>query len=97
MYAVKVEVKNRGTGVSNTASSSAASLPASVLDAGQSSNADIEEIQVSVGNPRVEHLTGIVHLYRQTHGRDEAGPFSAKLPVTQPAFPPTELTCIGRS
>ncbi|KAK9915609.1 hypothetical protein WJX75_001452 [Coccomyxa subellipsoidea] len=30
------------------------------------------------GNPRVEHLTGIVHLYRQTH---EAGTFSPKLPV----------------
>ncbi|CAL8470200.1 g9742 [Coccomyxa elongata] len=80
MYAVKVEVKSEGRGESNTASSSASSLPASVLAAGQSSNGDIEEIQVSVGNPRVEHLTGTVHLYRQTHGRDEAGPFSAKLP-----------------
>lgn len=94
MYAVTVEVKSEGRGKSNTASSSATSLPASVLDAGQSSNGDIEEIQVSVGNPRVEHLTGTVHLYRQTHGRDDAGPFSAKLPVAQPAFPPTALTCI---
>ena len=45
-------------------------------------DADLGEINFSVGNPCVEHLTGTVHLYRQVLSREEAegmGPRS--LPV----------------
>lgn len=87
MYAVKIEVNSGKTGEGSSASSSG--VPSA--DAGPCSNADVDEIQVSVGNPRVEHVTGIVHLYRQTHGRDEAGTFSPKLPVQ--ARPPSPFRC----
>ena len=76
MYAIKIEVENENVGESSSASTSAALVPGSLPDAGLCSNADVDEIHVSVGNPRVEHITGVVHLYRQTHGRDEAGTFS---------------------
>lgn len=94
MYAVKVEVKNDKTGEGSSASTSGAFLVPDV-DAGPCSNAEVDEIQVSVGNPRVEHLTGIVHLYRQTH---EAGTFSPKLPVQPPPACPLDRivqSCAG--
>lgn len=61
MYALKIEV-DRDCGNGSCAATTS----------GEDRGADVEEIQVSAGNPRVEHLTGIVHLYRQTNGRDEA-------------------------
>lgn len=89
MYALKIEIKSQNKGDCTATSSSAEhDVPANVLDAVCCSHRDVDEIQVSVGNPRVEHLTGIVHLYRQTRGRDEAGTSSSDLPV------PAHATCL---
>ena len=78
MYALQIEVKG---GDSSTSATSATG--------GDDLEVDIDEIQVSAGNPRVEHLTGIVHLYRQTKGRDDAGASAPALPVcnVSSAFP----------
>ena len=71
MYALKIEVDRERGDASCLATTS-----------GEDRGADVEEIQVSAGNPRVEHLTGIVHLYRQTRGREEAeGTSGPALPV----------------
>ncbi|KAK9808671.1 hypothetical protein WJX72_001734 [[Myrmecia] bisecta] len=35
-------------------------------------DADVSTIEFSAGNPRVEHITGVVHLYRHVPSRDEA-------------------------
>ena len=46
------------------------------------SDADLGEINFSVGNPCVEHLTGTVHLYRQVLSREEAESMGSRsLPV----------------
>ena len=61
-------------------------------------DADLGEVNFSVGNPCVEHLTGTVHLYRQVLSREEAesvGPRSlpvrCKLP---PAGGESKLACV---
>ncbi len=41
---------------------------------------DVEAIPVSVGNPRVEHISGIVHLYRES-GPNAPGSSAPALPV----------------
>lgn len=69
MYVLKIEVKSE-----DGAESSAPGT-------GDEQDAEVDEVQVSAGNPRVEHLTGIVHLYRQTKGRDEAEGSAPAVPV----------------
>ena len=77
MYALKIEVKPNDGGASET------------LGTRSGQDAEVDEIQVSAGNPRVEHLTGIVHLYRQTRDRDEAEGSAPAVPVRSKklAFP----------
>ena len=66
MYALKVEV-------SREASTSAQAEPSGpTLTPSSESAHKTETIQVSAGNPRVEHITGLIHLYRQLGQRNAA-------------------------
>ncbi|CAK0773568.1 hypothetical protein CVIRNUC_004079 [Coccomyxa viridis] len=66
MYALKVEV-------SHEASTSAQAEPSGpTLTPSSESAQKPETIQVSAGNPRVEHITGLIHLYRQLGQRNAA-------------------------
>ena len=66
MYALKVEVNSE-------ASTSAHAEPSGPLFNPSSESAcNTETIQISAGNPRVEHITGLVHLYRQLGQRNAA-------------------------
>ena len=66
MYALKVEV-------SREASTSAQAEPSGpTLTPSSESAQTTETIQVSAGNPRVEHITGLIHLYRQLGQRNSA-------------------------
>ena len=66
MYALKVEV-------SRAASTSAQANPSGPTLTPSSESADsTETIQVSAGNPRVEHINGVIHLYRQLGQRNVA-------------------------
>ena len=68
MYAVKVNVKQspEDAELSEEASRLATELLAEQsLDTAGSSDHIQDAVSFSAGNPRVEHLTGKVHLYRQ--------------------------------
>lgn len=81
MYAVKVNVKQRPEDIelSEEASRLATELLAEQsLDTAGSSDHIQDEVSFSAGNPRVEHVTGKVHLYRQV----SSDPFSHQLPVS---------------
>ena len=69
MYNLKIEVKSEDGAESSTPGTRG------------EQDAEVDEVQVSAGNPRVEHLTGIVHLYRQTKGRDETEGSAPEVPV----------------
>jgi hypothetical protein len=69
MYALKIEVDAKE------------SFPSARTERTLSQVEDSEAIPVSVGNPRVEHLNGIVHLYRDFHGGSEPGSSAPMLPV----------------
>jgi BRCA1-associated protein len=79
MYVLKIEVKKE------VAADSSATGP------GGEQDAEVDEVQVSAGNPRVEHLTGIVHLYRQTKGRDEGEASAPAVPVNYKQESPVVL------
>lgn len=40
---------------------------------------EVDQVSFSAGNPRVEHITGVVHLYRHIPGPGEATPSAAAL------------------
>ena len=68
MYAVKVNVKQSAEDaqLSEKASRLASELLAEqTLETAGSSDHIQDAVSFSAGNPRVEHLTGKVHLYRQ--------------------------------
>ncbi|KAA6419525.1 MAG: BRCA1-associated -like [Trebouxia sp. A1-2] len=75
MYAVKVNVKQstEDADLSEEASRLATALLAEqVLEATGSSDHIQDAVSFSAGNPRVEHLTGKVHLYRQISDPEQA-------------------------
>ncbi|DBA77623.1 hypothetical protein WJX77_012528 [Trebouxia sp. C0004] len=75
MYAVKVNVKQNteDSELSEVASRLAtALLVEQALEATGSSDHIQDAISFSAGNPRVEHLTGTVHLYRQISNSGQA-------------------------
>lgn len=82
MYAVKVKGVRQSSEeaeLSEEASRLATELLAEqALDTRGSSDHIQDEVSFSAGNPRVEHLTGKVHLYRQV----SSDPFSHQLPVS---------------
>ena len=87
MYAVKVRGVRQNSEeaeLSEEASRLATELLAEqALDTRGSSDQVQDEVSFSVGNPRVEHLTGKVHLYRQV----SSDPFNHQLPVSSaPCF-----------
>ena len=79
MYVIKVKLtKEAGTcGQTELAGESGPSLASASLADG-----DTETIQVSAGNPRVEHVTGLVHLYRELGKRGNAGRAKPSLAVS---------------
>ncbi len=75
MYAVKVNVKQsiEDAELSEEASRLATALLAEqTLEATGSSDHIQDAVSFSAGNPRVEHLTGKVHLYRQISDPQQA-------------------------
>ncbi len=75
MYAVKVNVKQsiEDAELSEEASRLATALLAEqTLEATGSSDHIQDAVSFSAGNPRVEHLTGKVHLYRQISNPEQA-------------------------
>lgn len=85
MYAVKVNVRktDEDAELSEEASRLATELLAEqVLEATGSSDHIQDAVAFSAGNPRVEHLTGKVHLYRQISTPEEAQKKN-QLPVRQ--------------
>lgn len=82
MYAVKVKGVRQSpedAELSEEASRLASELLAEqALETRGSTDHIQDEVAFSVGNPRVEHLTGKVHLYRQVTSE----PLSHQLPVS---------------
>ena len=79
MYAVKVRLTDQAKST-EPGEESGPSLPSN-----REAGCDTGTIQVSAGNPRVEHVTGLIHLYRELgdRGRGAGGPNSS-LPVSDP-------------
>ena len=85
MYAVKVNVRDNAEDaeLSQEASRLASELLIEQsLEATASSDHLQDEVSFSAGNPRVEHLTGKVHLYRQISTPEQALQHRNKLPVS---------------
>ena len=77
MYAVKVRLTDQAK-TTQPGEESGPSLPSS-----REAGCDTETIQVSAGNPRVEHVTGLIHLYRELGDRSRAvGGANSSLPVS---------------
>lgn len=70
-YSLKVEVQSRTSSRAETASEAGPSLPRTASAASAVDLAS-DSIAFSAGNPRVEHLTGAVHLYRDVAPADAA-------------------------
>ncbi len=66
MYAVKVRLTDQAKST-QPGEQSGPSLLSS-----REASCETETIQVSAGNPRVEHITGLVHLYRDLGDRSRA-------------------------
>ena len=95
MYAVKVNIKQspEDAELSEEASRLATELLAEqALETAGSSDHIQDEVSFSAGNPRVEHLTGKVHLYRQV-SPDGDGRHRHQLPVGQPTGLVFNSTC----
>jgi hypothetical protein len=74
-------------------SSSYSAVLAGDPDADVASEAHGDSLCFSVGNPRVEHITGLVHLYRSVPRREEQGKEVSSvvihengLPVSAPGY-----------
>lgn len=67
-FSVKVDVKHRDDGQAKLRQVDAAQSSAGRSDA---ANAAGDSISFSAGNPRVEHITGVVHLYRDVPAADQ--------------------------
>lgn len=66
MYAVKVNYTDQADNTQPGEGS------ASSLQSSREAGCETETIQVSAGNPRVEHITGLIHLYRELGDRSRA-------------------------
>ena len=73
MYAAKVKVQGQQ-------STEAAREPLESGGLPDTQRAD-DSISFSAGNPRVEHITGVVHLFRQVPVGQEAAALPPALPV----------------
>ncbi|GBF98211.1 hypothetical protein Rsub_10711 [Raphidocelis subcapitata] len=69
MYAIKVEVEGRGGGGADDADSD----DERYAEAFAPPAGDLACVTFSAGNPRVEHVAGIVHLYRQIEAAHAGG------------------------
>lgn len=57
MYSLMVEVSENGATSSN-----------------RDGEVDVEDaLEFTVGNPRVEHITGVIHLFRNAPGEEQVG------------------------
>ena len=75
MYAAKVKIGLKGAGPDEIASEAAEDVP------GLSISDEVDTITFSAGNPRVEHVTGVVHLFKEVPATSQPiGPLPA-LPV----------------
>lgn len=77
MYALKVQVRKRTAAeeeISEEASRLANELRLEQAAEEAASSIDVEgkSIEFTAGNPRVEHITGVVHLYRNVPTKEEA-------------------------
>ncbi len=91
MYAVRVSGSSVDEALSAQASQLAEQLIAEQAGSSRSAapDADLSEVSFSAGNPRVEHLTGTVHLYR--HWRTRCGGMTAW--AGQPQVAGTSVKC----
>lgn len=84
MYAAKVKLRlTPPTALDTQRDEAAGELPE------REETEDIESIAFSAGNPRVEHITGIVHLFKEVpQGSQALSPLPA-LPVSPLHLPDT--------
>ena len=78
MFALKVELRNREKDSAHQLASDALLEPS----AETLSDFSQDTIPVSAGNPRVEHTTGLVHLYREFEDEVVGQPDHFHLPVS---------------
>eukprot|EP00884_Botryococcus_braunii_P015374 jgi/Botrbrau1/251/Bobra.0022s0225.1 len=72
MYAVRVRVDPKATKADGQETKAAQEVTNSFLDnASRDSSSEASAIPISAGNPRVEHVTGVVHLYKEVPSRGE--------------------------
>ncbi len=84
MFALTVELQHREQGMAKELASDALVPP----DPGQNGLEDLQDtISVSAGNPRVEHTTGVVHLYRELDDEVIDHSTRSNLPVRDHATP----------
>ena len=76
MYAVKVRLTDQAKST-QPGEQSGPSLLSS-----KEASCETETIQVSAGNPRVEHITGLIHLYRELEHRNRALEGAKSSPVS---------------
>lgn len=77
MYALKIEVDADAALHKRLAAGTEG--PSRKHEHGQ--DEDVDSVPVSVGNPRVEHINGIVHLYRESSDNADPGSSAPSLPV----------------
>lgn len=73
MYAVRLRVDPNATQADGLETKAVQDITAGLLTESSRADADPEStlIPISAGNPRVEHLTGIVSLYKRVPSRSE--------------------------
>ena len=85
---VKVTDQARSSSLTEGVEESGPSLPSSSEPVD-----DTETIQVSAGNPRVEHIAGLIHLYRELGERSTTGGARPSLPVSALFWTPPAILC----
>jgi hypothetical protein len=72
MYAVRLRVDPKAAKTDGEVSKVAQEVTNSLIeDLPLAKDADVSSIPISAGNPRVEHVTGVVHLYKEIPTRAE--------------------------
>ena len=91
-FTVKVDVKHRDSGQAQVRQVDAAKPLVGLSDATSSLE---DSIPFSAGNPRVEHITGVVHLYRDVPAADLAQRPAWTQPVRSAAWQRSAQPCGG--
>lgn len=73
MYAVRLRVDPKANEADGAETKAAQDITVSLLSESLRTDADHEgtSIPISAGNPRVEHVTGVVNLYKTVPSRSE--------------------------